>query len=371
MKVLDLQGETKDTYFWGAKQDELVACNDNYVLCDHLGSVRKVVDGSGNAVSELQYDAFGQLISATGEKPRFRYTGKMFDEVTELQWNINRWYDPKVGRWCSEDPIGFWASDANLYRYTTNYSVDALDLFGYQASSNQYAVQIGTNKTIQVQTNAGKKINVTIKDCNACSQNAIASSVQEAANAIDDAITQLKNDHNVLDGYSQSPCMQAFYPGVTPTQAYQINNALSNIKRNLGADHLTYSCTNNASKETPAGVLAYVKLSHNRQKVFTNINMNTDAVFTTNNYPAWGSIIHELSHIYAIHDVISTALADVFNSNKTYTGFHDFGYVEYDPKNPNPFRHIKDGKEVTLSTAQLVNNARTFENFVRCVVDSK
>ena len=31
-----------------------------------------------------------------------------------------RWYDPEVGRWLSEDPIGFEAGDANLYRYVGN-----------------------------------------------------------------------------------------------------------------------------------------------------------------------------------------------------------------------------------------------------------
>ena len=37
-----------------------------------------------------------------------------------MQWNINRWYDANVGRWISEDPIGFQAKDANLARYVGN-----------------------------------------------------------------------------------------------------------------------------------------------------------------------------------------------------------------------------------------------------------
>jgi hypothetical protein len=37
-----------------------------------------------------------------------------------LQWNINRWYDAKVGRWCSEYPIGFEGKDENLTRYIRN-----------------------------------------------------------------------------------------------------------------------------------------------------------------------------------------------------------------------------------------------------------
>lgn len=54
-----------------------------------------------------------QLLAALGvassaSRNRFRLT------------NLNRWYDPKVGRWISKDPIGFAAGDANLYRYVGN-----------------------------------------------------------------------------------------------------------------------------------------------------------------------------------------------------------------------------------------------------------
>jgi len=57
---------------------------------------------------------------------RFKYTGKFFDEVTDLQYNLNRWYDPNVGRWISEDPIGFAAGDSNLSRYVSNNSPNSI-----------------------------------------------------------------------------------------------------------------------------------------------------------------------------------------------------------------------------------------------------
>ena len=98
-------------------QDELLAMNDNWTLRDHLNTLRDVINMNGKVVSHLEYNAFGKLISSTGEKLPFRYTGKMFDDATGLQWNINRWYDADVGRWISEDPIGFIAGDTNLYRY--------------------------------------------------------------------------------------------------------------------------------------------------------------------------------------------------------------------------------------------------------------
>ncbi len=46
------------------------------------------------------------------------------------QKNINRWYDAKVGRWCSEDPIGFRGRGNNLNSYISNNSVCKTDSFG-------------------------------------------------------------------------------------------------------------------------------------------------------------------------------------------------------------------------------------------------
>jgi uncharacterized protein RhaS with RHS repeats len=39
-------------------------------------------------------------------------------------------YDPRTGRWLSEDPIGFAAADANLYRYVGNSPTNATDPAG-------------------------------------------------------------------------------------------------------------------------------------------------------------------------------------------------------------------------------------------------
>jgi uncharacterized protein RhaS with RHS repeats len=48
-----------------------------------------------------------------------------------LQNNLNRWYDPAVGRWLSEDPI---AADSNLYRYCVNGPTLGLDGAGLEAT---------------------------------------------------------------------------------------------------------------------------------------------------------------------------------------------------------------------------------------------
>jgi len=69
--------------------------------------------------------------SCRGErKAQSDHTARPFDPDTQLQNNLNRWYDARVGRWLSEDPIGFAAGDGNLYRYALNGPVFTTDYDG-------------------------------------------------------------------------------------------------------------------------------------------------------------------------------------------------------------------------------------------------
>jgi len=93
-----------------------------------LGTIRDII-GSEN--THLVYDAFGNLTSGTNPL-LFGYTGKAFDTATNLQNNINRWYDATVGRWLSTDPIGFDGNDTNLYRYVSCRPINMFDPQGLE-----------------------------------------------------------------------------------------------------------------------------------------------------------------------------------------------------------------------------------------------
>ncbi|MCL2120048.1 MAG: hypothetical protein FWH27_16650, partial [Planctomycetaceae bacterium] len=127
-------------YLWGANQDELLATDNAWTLGDHLNSVRDIVDTNGKVVAHREYNAFGKVTRATGKFDCiFGYTGKMFDAVTGLQWNINRWYDAEVGRWISEDPIGFEGRSWNCYCYANNNSIFYIDIYGKESQCITYA----------------------------------------------------------------------------------------------------------------------------------------------------------------------------------------------------------------------------------------
>ena len=127
-------GTTTHHYLWTPnQQDKLLADTTTsgilWALTDHLGTIRDVLDG--NSSTHLIYDAFGNLISGTNPI-LFGYTGKAFDSATNLQNNINRWYDATIGRWLSTDPIGFEGNGINLYQYVENKSTFYVDYLGME-----------------------------------------------------------------------------------------------------------------------------------------------------------------------------------------------------------------------------------------------
>jgi RHS repeat-associated protein len=89
---------------------------------DHLGSVRLVTDAAGSVANRYDYDAFGNWEDTSYETVAnpFGFTARERDAESGLMFYRARYYDPKIGRFISQDPIGFEAGDLNLYRYVNN-----------------------------------------------------------------------------------------------------------------------------------------------------------------------------------------------------------------------------------------------------------
>ncbi|MFM2591265.1 RHS repeat-associated core domain-containing protein [Vibrio sp. TBV020] len=111
---------------------------------DHLGTPRELTDSDGHYVWAAQYKAWGNTLKveypeltqkAEQEKQRgvtvsiheleidyrqnLRFQGQYFDEETGLHYNRFRYYDPDIGRFVTQDPIGLLGGD-NLYQYANN-----------------------------------------------------------------------------------------------------------------------------------------------------------------------------------------------------------------------------------------------------------
>ncbi len=150
----DEAGDVTGRYSWGVLVDQIMAEEDAasgdvlYPLADHLGTVRDITDAAGTLVNHIRYDSYGNVESETDAafETLFGYTGKPLDDSTGLQNNHHRWYDAAVGRWTSEDPIGFAAGDPNLSRYAANRPTTATDpdglvLFAFDGTANSMKQQ--------------------------------------------------------------------------------------------------------------------------------------------------------------------------------------------------------------------------------------
>jgi RHS repeat-associated protein len=89
-----------------------------YFLSDHLGSTNGLADNTGTLVSSAGYDSFGNQTGTLSN--RYGFTGREYDDFTGLMYYRARMYDPVLGRFISEDPIGFEGGDVNFYGYVRN-----------------------------------------------------------------------------------------------------------------------------------------------------------------------------------------------------------------------------------------------------------
>jgi RHS repeat-associated protein len=135
----------------------LATVQDNktyWYQCDQVGAPQELTDREGNIVWAADYKVWGEVsLRKTGtdgsarysrrrqaepppvlEQP-FRFQGQQFDEETGLHYNRFRYYDPGVGRFVSQDPIGL-RGGSNLFAYAPN-PMGWVDPFGLANTQNK------------------------------------------------------------------------------------------------------------------------------------------------------------------------------------------------------------------------------------------
>ncbi|WP_444996926.1 RHS repeat-associated core domain-containing protein [Aliikangiella sp. IMCC44359] len=86
-----------------------------YQHTDFLGSPSVETDTAASVVSRSHYEPFGKRLE--GKKEGIGFTGHLEDEELELTYMQARYYDPLIGRFYSNDPVGF-DNVHNFNRYT-------------------------------------------------------------------------------------------------------------------------------------------------------------------------------------------------------------------------------------------------------------
>jgi RHS repeat-associated protein len=103
----------------------------SYFHADGLGSIVNTTSSAGAVTSTRVYDAFGNF--ELGATNGYAFTGREWDTETGLAHYRARYYDPKIGRFIGEDPIGLnnrpWV-ELNAYAYVGNNPIVRVDPTG-------------------------------------------------------------------------------------------------------------------------------------------------------------------------------------------------------------------------------------------------
>jgi len=139
----EVRGASTFKFVHGPGIDELLAQEDGsgaltYYHADGLGSIVKRTSQAGAVVHEYRYDAWGNIETGASE-PGFSFTGREWDPEIGLYSYRARYYDPKIGRFISEDSAGY-VNGLNLYAYVEDDPISKIDPSGH------YSVNTGDKR---------------------------------------------------------------------------------------------------------------------------------------------------------------------------------------------------------------------------------
>jgi len=104
---------------------------------DHSGTPKRLVATSGQVVWEARSEAFGNTEEAVAALANnLRFPGQYFDAETGFYHNYFRDYDPELGRYIQEDPVGL-SGGINMYVYASSNPISNYDPLGL-TFKNQY-----------------------------------------------------------------------------------------------------------------------------------------------------------------------------------------------------------------------------------------
>jgi RHS repeat-associated protein len=136
--------DTDAVYLYGLDiiAEQLAGAERYYYVHDGLGSVRQLLDSSGQIATRYAYDPFGVRLAGNGVSNPWQFTGEAWDGEVELLYLRARYYQPETGRFITKDP---WRGDVwrpetlNRYVYVRNNPTNSTDPSGAQEEEDLYS----------------------------------------------------------------------------------------------------------------------------------------------------------------------------------------------------------------------------------------
>ena len=144
-------GQWRAAYIYGAlglvserlnPDEQLGTAESLWYHTNFIGSVHALTDATGVTVEAYDYDAYGiPLSTPAGVTNPFRYVGQSGyykDPDHSLMMLGARYYEPYIGRFISQDPIGY-EGGLDLYAYVGDNPVSWLDPSGLERVPGELA----------------------------------------------------------------------------------------------------------------------------------------------------------------------------------------------------------------------------------------
>jgi len=136
IEEVNASGAAIARYSQGLRIDELLAQSrsgaTSYYQRDGLATVTSLSDATGVLEQTYAFDSFGNQTASSGSLTNpFQYASREFDSEATLYFMRARYFDPKSGRFLSEDTVQSAPENVNPYAYVGNAPVRFNDPMGF------------------------------------------------------------------------------------------------------------------------------------------------------------------------------------------------------------------------------------------------
>ncbi|WP_166671919.1 PKD domain-containing protein [Methylosinus sp. sav-2] len=117
-----------------------------YYHADGEGSIRLITNAGSTVFNRYDYDSFGRRLAVVESLPLqpYGWKGREWIPGPDIYYNRARFYDPALGRFLAEDPLGFGGGDSNLYSFAWNNPKNWSDPSGLSAAAEEGSIDAAT-----------------------------------------------------------------------------------------------------------------------------------------------------------------------------------------------------------------------------------